>query len=129
MSTVPHTEGRVTFHENGDANHWSMLDEAGHWRLSLLANGEQTTPRQVADFRRLGACWNACRRLPTEVLENMTQVGDTLADRFRVRDQIERELLQALQDAVARQAYEPGKGPDWWERARTVIANVTQGNG
>jgi hypothetical protein len=35
------------------------------------------------------------------------------------------ELLQALQAAVATQAYRPGEGPDWWENARAAIAKAT----
>ena len=68
MSEI-HTKGRVTFKEDGEANHYSMLTEDGRWWLALLANGEMTTERQRANFRRLAACWNACDGIPTEKLE------------------------------------------------------------
>ena len=68
MSTE-HTTGRITFQEDGDANHFSMLTDDGRWWLALLANGEMTTERQHANFRRLAACWNACDGIPTEKLE------------------------------------------------------------
>ena len=76
-----HTQGRVTFREDGDACHWSMLTEDGQWWLALLANGEQTTPRQIANFRRLAACWNACEGISTENLEDNIPVVE-LATRF-----------------------------------------------
>ena len=68
MSEI-HTKGRITFKEVGDANHYSMLTEDGRWWLALLANGEMSTERQRANFRRLAACWNACDGIPTEKLE------------------------------------------------------------
>ena len=35
------------------------------------------------------------------------------------------ELLEALQEAVDRQAYREGSGPNWWENARAAIAKAT----
>lgn len=59
-----------------------------------------------ANARRLVACWNACEGLTTENLESVLTVGDTLASRFKARDDIESdltkqrdELLVALKDA------------------------------
>ncbi len=69
MTAVQPTQGRITFKEDGDANHYSMLTEDGRWWLAILANGEQTSARQVANFRRLAACWNACDGIDTEKLE------------------------------------------------------------
>lgn len=51
------------------------------------------------DARRLAACWNACEGLPTDLLENITMMGDTLHSRFRLREQTERELI-AQRDAL-----------------------------
>lgn len=67
--SAAHTQGRITFKEDGDANHYSMLTEDGKWWLAILANGEQTSARQVANFRRLAACWNACEGIDTRHLE------------------------------------------------------------
>ncbi len=64
-----HTKGRITFREDGEANLWHMATEDGRWWLALLSNGEQTSERQIANFRRLAACWNACQNIETEVLE------------------------------------------------------------
>lgn len=44
-----------------------------------------------ANARRIIACVNACEGLDTELLENITTMGDTLASRFKMRDQVERE--------------------------------------
>lgn len=46
-----------------------MLTEDGRWWLAVLANGEQISERQQANFRRLAACWNACVGISTEDLE------------------------------------------------------------
>jgi hypothetical protein len=35
------------------------------------------------------------------------------------------DLLEALKDAVSRQAYREGSGPNWWENARAAIAKAT----
>ena len=35
------------------------------------------------------------------------------------------DLLEALKDAVSRQAYREGSGPAWWENARAAIAKAT----
>lgn len=69
MSTI-HTPGRVTFKEDGDANHYSMLTEDGRWWLAVLVNGEQTSERQIANFRRLAACWNRLEPFTTEQIED-----------------------------------------------------------
>lgn len=42
--------------------------------------------------RRLVACWNACEGISTDFLENIAMTGDTLASRFKARDDTEREL-------------------------------------
>ena len=34
------------------------------------------------------------------------------------------DLLEALEAAVARQAYRPGEGPEWWEQSRAAIAKA-----
>lgn len=64
-----HTPGKITFHANGDANHYALIDDTGNWWMSLLMNGEQITARQEANLRRIAACWNACVEIPTERLE------------------------------------------------------------
>lgn len=58
--------------------------------------------------RRLVACWNACEGIGTDFLENIAMTGDTLASRFKARDETERklaaqrdELLAVLKDWVA----------------------------
>lgn len=111
MSTQ-HTEGRVLFREDGEANRWAMLTEDCRWMLTILANGEQTTPRQVANFRRLAACWNACEGISTEALESKTGIFDAAAKLADQRD----ELLAALERVRAT--------PQWVHTAIGIRAEI-----
>jgi hypothetical protein len=95
MSDVQPTQGRITFKEDGDANHYSMLTEDGRWWLAILANGEQTSARQVTNFRRLAACWNACDGIDTDMLEGFSpRFLATYPDRVLS----ERRALEAQRD-------------------------------
>lgn len=89
-----HTQGRVTFREDGDACHWSMLTEDGRWWLAVLANGEQASERQIANFRRIAACWNACEGIDTVLLESL---------RFPIRDISSVPMLVEDRDAIKAQ--------------------------
>lgn len=103
-----HTPGRIRYYENGEANSYALLevDADDRWLLTLLHNGHDVTQRQIANMRRLVACWNACEGIKTGILESVTLVGDTLLKRFAGRDKIELELtgqrdelLEALKTA------------------------------
>lgn len=93
-----HTPGRVTFKEDGDANHWSMLTKDGRWLLAILANGEQTSERQIANFRRLAACWNACDGIDTELLDPKI-LGNQIAAKMGLIEQRD-DLLEAAEKAL-----------------------------
>lgn len=71
------TPGRLLIVENGQANHYAALDDRGGWLFALLHNGEAMPARQLANMRRLVACWNACEGLETQTLE--TLAGGTIA--------------------------------------------------
>lgn len=109
-----HTQGRVTFKEDGDANHYSMLTEDGRWWLAVLANGEQTSERQIANFRRLAACWNACEGISTEYLE--TTGLPEFAGKTLCADMVQAELdamtkqRDQLQQLVDAQVQDIGNG-------------------
>lgn len=70
--TTTHTPTRLTVRANGDANSYALLDDKGHWFMSMLVNGEQMTERQEANLHRLAACWNACEGIPTEEIGKPT---------------------------------------------------------
>ena len=53
------------------------------------------------EARRIVACVNACEGLDTELLENITTMGDSLASRFKMRDQVERELEAQRDELLA----------------------------
>lgn len=72
MTTTTHTPTRLTVRANGDANSYALLDDKGHWFMSVLMNGEQMTARQEANLHRLAACWNACEDIPTEEIGKPT---------------------------------------------------------
>lgn len=69
--------GRLLIVEDGDANHFAALDDRGRWLFALLHNGEAMPARQIANMRRLVACWNACEGLETQTLEALA--GGTIA--------------------------------------------------
>ena len=88
---------RIYFRANGEANSYSLINQADdNWLLAMLVNGEHTTASQA------------------EILEEMQR-------RWNSHDQ----LVEALQAAVATQAYRKGSGPNWWENARAAIAKAT----
>lgn len=94
-------KGRLSFHENGEANSYTIYDELGGWLLSLLHNGEALLERQRVKLRRLVACWNACDGISTEALER-TDFIELYRERLRsVRCEV------VVNEAVAPNAIEP----------------------
>ena len=63
--------------------------------------GERDKEQEEDNARRIVACVNACDGISTEVLESITDVGDSIAARFRFRNEVEKELLEALEELVA----------------------------
>lgn len=119
-----HTPGRIYFRANGDANSYALMDQAtNNWRMTILLNGEQVTAQQAADLERMAACWNACLKVPTEVLEAQQSGGLP----WNVADQIDQcmqlnELLEALQFAIR---FHDQLTPSDVERMRKTVAKAT----
>ena len=82
--TTTHTPTRLTVRANGDANSYALLDDKGHWFMSMLVNGEQMAARQEANLHRLAACWNACEGISTEDLESPEQADSPISVAARV---------------------------------------------
>lgn len=102
-----HTPGRMTFREDGDANHYSMMDDTGRWWLAMLHNGEAPSARQVANMRRLAACWNACDMIPTEALEEISANGGFI---WRLAVGASATATAAVDDAPDAHGWRPSYG-------------------
>lgn len=118
--SAQHTPGRMTVHIDGDDG-WPLLMIGGPaGRIVANVNAESgvdtskapsiafKTMPAAGNARRLAACWNACEGLSTDLLDNIVLVGETLASRFKLRDETERaletqrdELLAALEQVKA----------------------------
>lgn len=137
--SMTHTPGRILFRESGEANQHAMLSDDGRWWLALLANGDMTTERQRANFRRLAACWNACDGIPTEKLEkaagDITPVFQLLTDATAEGINLRAALEALVRDADSEpdSEYLEGAGKNrvavhrnGIERARAALAAPTE---
>lgn len=70
---VKHTEGRISVEAQGEANQYALLDDDGNWWMSVLVNGQQPTPLQAENLRRLVACWNAFGGYSTQAIEALVE--------------------------------------------------------
>jgi hypothetical protein len=50
-----------------------------------------------------------------------------ILDRIDVLERQRDQLLAALENALSRQSYKPGHGPEWYEKGRSVVASVKGG--
>lgn len=97
----------LTYRANGDANSYTLLDvDTGRWFMSLLNNGEQTTPQQEANMQRLAACWNACDGVSTQELTDMIFSLPNAYVQMRVeRDRVASELAAIQNEAKTNQKW------------------------
>lgn len=54
-----------------------------------------------SNARRIVACVNACAGLETEVLDNIVTLGETLLDRFELRNRQEKEIKAQRDELLA----------------------------
>lgn len=55
-----HIPVRIYFRANGEANSYSLINQADNkWMLALLVNGEHTTARQAEILEEMQRRWNA----------------------------------------------------------------------
>ena len=126
-----HTPGRLKYRANGDANSFALLDaDTGDWFMSLLVNGQQFESQQIANLRRLAACWNFCLGTSTDWLEGWQAVETT--ELFGAPPPIDATLRQWMEratthsqrasDAEAQRDELLAAIEDWWcEACRTVF--------
>lgn len=69
--TIEHTEGDLQFSEIiHEANQFMIYTgPVAKWLMRIQHNGEQLVEKQRANLRRMVACWNACKGITTESLE------------------------------------------------------------
>lgn len=109
---------------------WNLFDgECGEHIYIMDAEDSQVVRFHKCQgdiAKRVVACVNACRGISTDDLltsnfgEDSVEVGTLLGQTMQQRD----DLLEALKDAIARQSYRAGEGPDWWEKGRAAIAKA-----
>ena len=99
--SAQHTPGSIRY-DYAPGYCGELIASDGH---SVATFDDEPSPE---DASRLVACWNACEGLKTDLLENIATIGDTLASRFKLRDQTERkltatheELLKAVRSIAA----------------------------
>lgn len=99
--SAQHTQGPIRY-DYAPGYCGELIASDGH---SVATFDDEPSPE---DASRLVACWNACEGLKTDLLENIATIGDTLASRFKLRDQTERkltatheELLKAIRSIAA----------------------------
>lgn len=75
-----HTAGPISYHEDGEADFYAILDETHNCLLSLHHNGRQLSVVQEANLRRLVACWNACQGIKTADLVKRAAIKSNPGD-------------------------------------------------
>ena len=72
--------------------------DGGDWLMAVLHNGEQVEARQIANVRRLVACWNACQGSSTDWLE--FQNDKDKVDQFGLPEPFQTRFINELQRGV-----------------------------
>lgn len=91
-----HTQGRLHVHHD---HGWLVVtDEKENLYLKVVKG--LGTSIDLANARRLVACWNVCEGLSTEVLESILTMGDTMKSRFAMRDKVELDMQQQRYDLI-----------------------------
>jgi hypothetical protein len=73
--TDNHATGRLEWSESPTEANMFSIGADGKWLMHLRHNGEQLVEQQRVNFRRMVACWNACRHISTQSLEENGAVG------------------------------------------------------
>jgi hypothetical protein len=73
-----HLPVRIYFRANGEANSYSLINQAGDkWLLALLVNGEHTTARQAEILEEMQRRWNVHDQLVKACEVAVRFIGDT----------------------------------------------------
>jgi hypothetical protein len=68
---------RIYFRANGEANSYSLINQAGDkWLLALLVNGEHTTARQAEILEEMQRRWNTHDQLVAALRSIVKSLAD-----------------------------------------------------
>jgi len=117
-----HTQGRLTADKPRDDLH-AIRDCRNRIVADVGYSG--TLTGDVANARRLAACWNACDGIATEILEagKITTIAAHMAQ--NVSDKRRDKLLEALKDIADEGKDYCTNKQDLRDKAKAAIANAT----
>ena len=128
--SAKHTPPRLTVTHNSWGTSTIYCEGREVALVRMDSEAHEDDEQHCENARRLAACWNACEGLPTEILESIAMMGDTLASRFRLRDQVERDLAEERDELLALLQAFPGftddatAGDAWLEKMRAAITKA-----
>lgn len=121
--TQPHTPEPWQAHQDASGD---VFISSAATSLHIAEIGSEDDDTAIPDARRIVACVNACRGLPTDELEQkglVAAVGTQLLDVERQRD----ELLTALDGVLQWVAYGQPDDLNHLDRAHAAIRNAKGG--
>lgn len=110
----------ITYGEDGDANRYHILDNNKQWMLALLHNGKDIVSTQRETMRRLVACWNTCRGLSINQLE---QIRFPIAEIYSRNLKNER-LLHLLLPEVKEVIRISDRDHEAWNKVKELIKEI-----
>lgn len=117
MSAADHTVGLAHIAENTGP---CVIAVGDREICECYADGEEQTPEDAANARRIVACWNACSQISTAELETIPNTGGMLGPRTDIA-MIAKESAR-LRELLNEAAGECGANKALLHRIRQVLA-------